>query len=306
MGLVFLVSGLVKVWEPVLFYWDAVPYTQLLGLGERTWSPAARAALLLGPFECGLGLALLCRYRPRVVLPVGAAVMAFFAGLTGYAWLKGVGGDCGCFGALVERTPGEAAVEDLAMLALLALAWWGERREPTSVRGWTWKAVALGTGLFLLVGAFRFVPEMDRLEESDLQPGVRLTGLRIQGSAVDLRRGEYLVELFSPGCHRCMEDVARLNQWVGVPGIPALVALHGESPDARQLSEFRQRTQPRYPIASISRTDFLRLTWRHGYPRLAHVRDGVIQRVWEYDHLPSLSELQALFDPENAREAPPR
>ena len=29
-GLALLLSGMVKIWEPVLFYWQIIPYTQLL------------------------------------------------------------------------------------------------------------------------------------------------------------------------------------------------------------------------------------------------------------------------------------
>jgi thiol-disulfide isomerase/thioredoxin len=202
----------------------------------------------------------------------------------------------------VERTPGEAAVEDLAMLVLLGYAWWGNRAAPAPDRAWNWKVVWLGTALFLLVGGFRFVPQMDRLEQSDLQPGVRLTGLALRGASVDLMKGDHLVELFSPSCHRCLEEAPRLNQWVDAPGLPPLVALHGYPPEARLTTEFVERAQPRYPIASISRTDFLRLTWKHGYPRLAHVRDGVVQRVWESNALPTLAQLQAEFNGEKTRE----
>ncbi len=54
-GLALLVSGLVKVWEPVLFFWEVVPYTQLMQL-TKIWHYVAQAALLMGPFECALGI----------------------------------------------------------------------------------------------------------------------------------------------------------------------------------------------------------------------------------------------------------
>ena len=33
-GLIYLVAGAIKVWEPVLFYWESIPYTQILGIGR--------------------------------------------------------------------------------------------------------------------------------------------------------------------------------------------------------------------------------------------------------------------------------
>ena len=52
--------------------------------------------------------------------------------------------------------------------------------------------------------------------------------------------------------------------------------------------------RPRYAIATISGSDFMRLTWQHGYPRLAYIEDGIIQRVWEHNQLPSVSQLKKL------------
>ena len=52
--------------------------------------------------------------------------------------------------------------------------------------------------------------------------------------------------------------------------------------------------RPRYTIASVSSSDFMRLTWRHGYPRLAYIKDGVIERVWEHDQMPSTLQLKKL------------
>ena len=65
MGLVFLVAGAVKVWEPALFYWEAVPYTYVLELGDDLAPVAGRIALLLGPFEMCIGLALMLHWLPK-------------------------------------------------------------------------------------------------------------------------------------------------------------------------------------------------------------------------------------------------
>ena len=33
-GVVYIVAGALKTWEPVLFYWEAIPYAQMLGIVE--------------------------------------------------------------------------------------------------------------------------------------------------------------------------------------------------------------------------------------------------------------------------------
>ena len=88
-GVVYLISGAIKTWEPILFYWEAIPYTQLLGFG-RDFQPIAKAAVLLAPFEVGLGVALVFNWLPRFTLPVATLLMAFFTGLLTYAWKMGL------------------------------------------------------------------------------------------------------------------------------------------------------------------------------------------------------------------------
>ena len=63
MGLVFLVAGLTKIWDPVLFFWEALPHAQIL-VGHKIEVLVASFAPLLGPLECLVGLALLIDWKP--------------------------------------------------------------------------------------------------------------------------------------------------------------------------------------------------------------------------------------------------
>lgn len=291
MGLVFLLAGGIKVWEPVLFFWDVVPQVGLLGLGA--WARGlAELAMLLGPLECGLGLALVLNWRGRLILPLATGLMAFFTVLAGLAFYYGGGNNCGCFGTLLERTPGQALAEDLVMLGLLVGAWWARRGRVESGWGPRRWVVLGGTVLAMGVAGARVLPNTDRLQDSDLRVGVRLTGLQLKGVEIDLMRGDYLVEWFNPKCAHCMREVPRLNGWARTEGLPLLVGLNTFAQDSAELKEFKERLQPLYPIATISNTDYLRFTAGHGYPRLALVRDGVVQAVWEHHQLPSVEELK--------------
>ncbi|MCE2449495.1 MAG: hypothetical protein J4F35_14255 [Candidatus Latescibacteria bacterium] len=310
-GVVYIVAGAVKVWEPVLFYWEAIPYAQLLGVVEwETASAVAKAALVLGPIEFFLGWALLLNWQPRLCLPVATVLMAAFTALTAKAWHMGASIDCGCFGALVERGPGEAAIEDGAMVAVLLFAWWGMRRSAnaapvTGQPNW-WGAggapvwpltsrIVLGTlAVGLAVGGMRFFPELERIAQSDLKSGVRLSGLALKGVDVDLMQGEYLIELFSPTCGHCKNAVPKMNILAQDPQLPQLIALTSFAQDAPQLIDFKKQLQPRFDIATISVTDFRRLTFGHGYPRLAYVADGVVQQVWESNYMPTQARLRKI------------
>lgn len=296
MGLIFVVAGLAKSFEPVVFYWEAISYVELLGAGREAWPKLGQFALVLAPLEVFIGAALITGWRPRVMLPAATGMMVLFIGLTALAWHKEAHIDCGCFGTLTERTPGEALVEDVFMLALLLAAWrWGRTR--LAVLSWApVQRVVIGAGvLALALLVFRFAPESERVSSSDLKPGVRLTGVELKGvEDVDLSAGAFLIELFSPRCIHCKNAVPKLNDWADTPGVPKIVALNEFPPGSPYLTDFIQQMRPRYTIASISGSDFMRLTWRHGYPRLAYIEDGIIRRVWEHDQLPSLAQLKKL------------
>ena len=310
-GAVYLVAGAMKVWEPVLFYWEAIPYAGLLGIVEwETASAVAKAAIVLGPIEFVLGWALLLNWYPRLCLPVATVLMAAFTALTAKAWHIGASIDCGCFGALVERGPREATIEDGAMLAVLLFAWWGMRRSanaaPASGPPNWWGAggapvwplasrMVLGSLVVgLAVGGMRFFPELERIAQSDLKSGVRLSGLALKGVDVDLMQGEYLIELFSPTCGHCKNAVPKMNILAQDPQLPQLIALTSFAQDAPQLIDFKDQLQPRFDIATISVTDFRRLTFGHGFPRLAYIADGVVQQVWESNYMPTQARLRKI------------
>ena len=296
MGLIFVVAGVAKSFDPVVFYWEAISYVELLEASREVWPQLGRLALVLAPLEVLVGAALIVGWRPRVIMPAATAMMVLFIGITALAWQKEAHIDCGCFGALTERTPGEAMVEDVFMLAFLLAAWrWGTVRWAAS----SWRparSVVVGAGALTLgLLVLRFAPESDRISSSDLKPGVRLTGLELKGvDDIDLMEGAYLVELFSPRCIHCKNVVPKLNDWADTPGVPQIVALNEFPQDSPFLTGFIRQMRPRYAIATISGSDFMRLTWRHGYPRLAYIEDGIIQRVWEHNQLPSVSQLKKL------------
>ena len=154
------------------------------------------------------------------------------------------------------------------------------------------RTVAISGFLALIAGGVRFFPQMDRLEGSDLQMGIKLTGLPLQGSEIDLMEGEYLIEIFSPKCGHCKRAVPKMNALADAPGLPSLVALSPFAQSDPATVDFKMKLGPRYAIATISRVDFFRLTSGHSYPRLAYVRDGVVQGVWESDSMPTVEDLQ--------------
>jgi len=291
MGLVFVVAGAAKSWDPVLFYWEAVSYYELLGFAFENWARFAKPTLVLGPIEFSVGVALIVNWRPAITLPSGLGLMLLFVGITGYAWQQEADINCGCFGALVDRTPGEALLEDLVMVGALLLAWkWGTQRSSRGMARW----VGLAGILALVLTGARFYPESARVENSALANGVRLTGVGLTGSDIDLTDGDYLILLFSPKCGHCKKAVPSVNRWADQADLPPVIGLHSFGQDSEALRLFEASMRPRFEIATISNSDWKRLTWRHGFPRMAFVRDGVVQNVWERNEMPTVQQLRQI------------
>jgi thiol-disulfide isomerase/thioredoxin len=291
MGVVFLTAGFFKIWEPVVFYWEALPFTGLLEMELETGVIAAKMAMFLGPLECALGLALLLNWRPRLTLGIAAGLMAGFTLLMWHAWRLQKNIDCGCFGSLFERTPGEAAVADVVMLGMVLFAWW-ELRHAGQRGGLGTKLVVGMAVLSLVIAGARYLPEKERLTQSDLQVGVRLSAIALKDIELDLLKGEYIVELFSPNCGHCRKAVPKMNRIADQKNLPDVVALHRFPMDSPEVAQFKKQLKPRYTIAAISSTDFVRLTWRASFPRLAYVREGVVQAVWESNEMPGPTDLE--------------
>ena len=77
-----------------------------------------------------------------------------FLAVLGWAWHTGATADCGCFGAWVKRTPQQALLEDLFMLAGLTAAWVLNRREAIGHSSLKLAAVVMATILGLGVTLF--------------------------------------------------------------------------------------------------------------------------------------------------------
>jgi len=136
LGAVLLVAAWTKAIDPHAFQ------EQIAAEGLDRLLPAGVVVLLALAVEFALGFALVLGLRRPWVLWPAALLVAFFLFLTGRAYLNDLRGieavatTCGCFGNLVERTPGEAFWQDLALLVpALLLAFLGIRQAKGPVAG---------------------------------------------------------------------------------------------------------------------------------------------------------------------------
>jgi hypothetical protein len=284
LGLVLLVAAALKALDPATFGEEIVAQGVAFGL------PPMAAALAALAVETAIGAALVLDLRSRALLGCATALVAFFLYLTGkMAWLAARGladasAACGCFGALVERTPGQALVQDLILLVPgLALAWLG-RPGAGGRRGRRW---ASAVGLALVVVGFAAAAPRLPLDDlaTRLGPGVTVDGL-CAGQGADrvcldtlvpsLARGEHLVVIADAAAPGFAELAARLNAHVRAGGDPPATVLADLAPGERQALYWQ--IAPAFDLHEVPRA-LLRPLYRE-LPRGFHLVDGVVTETW--------------------------
>jgi len=294
-GMVFLVAGALKAWEPLDFI-------RLIGDHQiLTALPVIRVtAWVLILFEIALGTALIIGYRRRWSVPLGILALLGFLGVLGWAWYSGSTADCGCFGSWVKRTPAQAFTEDLIMLTATCFALWLHRHETTGLSRWRPATVVLATliGFSVTVYASNSARQsedpLQRLQAVTTTPSL-FAGVTIEGLSINIEQGRYLVVLLDTGCEHCQASVPELNrlhQELQPHGVP-LVALCSNPP--ADIAGFTTRFKAEFPLGQISFDNFRRLFERGKPPRLLLVDNGGLLRIWD-GQVPPVTEIQALTD----------
>ncbi len=153
LGLVLLVAAGAKAVEPGAF-------AEQIRLEQLDFLFSVRTVTLIAlALEVGLGTVLILGLRRLWVLFPTTLLVSFFLFLTGRNYwlvlngLRDEDAACGCFGSLIERTPGEAFWQDLFLLLVpLSLAFIGRQ---VSHRGFPWRRL-LASG-FLVLGVTVYV-----------------------------------------------------------------------------------------------------------------------------------------------------
>lgn len=272
LGLLFLFAGVAKALHPADFAQEIRDYHILT-------SVVLTGVLAYGivVLECGLGAALLVNLRPRVSLAVAGALLVVFLGAVGYAWATGSTAECACFGPGMTRTPGQAFVEDLLLLAVVPWAWWGRRFTVAPTNSFKLALVALGLAVGVTVPAVAGMTGVSRGAAGAVGSDAFKT-IEVQDLATNLATGEHLVLLMSTECAHCQAAVPEVNALVQDGRLPKVAAVAMEDRVERGL--FRQDRGAQYPIGQIS-DEAVRSLLDKEFPRLFLLREGRIVAVWD-------------------------
>jgi uncharacterized membrane protein YphA (DoxX/SURF4 family) len=250
LGLVFLVAGLTKMVDPAEFGHQIADYGII---GEQL---ATLAAPLLIAFETALGIALLVGFRLRVSLLTASTLLVFFIAVEAYGIAAGRAESCGCFGAYLQRTPGEVIVEDLLFLLLSMVAWfalpaWHPRRARVAAAA----VIIAAVGSVALAAASPHLPIDPYVTR--LAVGRSIEALQLPGDLPSLGEGRHLVALFEVTSPDAIDLAARLSDIATAPGAPGVLALSPSSDEDR--TAFSWSAAPEFDIYSVDRPVLKRL-----------------------------------------------
>jgi len=151
-GVLFIISGLIKLNDPVGFSFKLEEYFSPAVLELPLFEPYALAiSIFVVIVEVLLGVMLLVGFKPKFTVFSLLAMIVFFTFLTFYSAYYNKVTDCGCFGDAVKLTPWESFTKDVVLLVLILTLLKGLRYiKPLFSTKVNWAIVGLATVLCIL------------------------------------------------------------------------------------------------------------------------------------------------------------
>ncbi|MCM5662817.1 BT_3928 family protein [Galbibacter mesophilus] len=127
-GLLFVISGLIKLNDPVGFSFKLEEYFSPSVLNLDFLAPYALAiAVFIVIFETLLGVMLLVGFQRKFTVWSLLLMILFFTFLTFYSAYFNKVTDCGCFGDAIKLTPWQSFSKDVVLLLLILILFFGRK-----------------------------------------------------------------------------------------------------------------------------------------------------------------------------------
>lgn len=127
-GILFIISGLIKLNDPVGFSFKLEEYFSEPVLNLPFLEPfALYLAVIVCVVEVVLGVMLLVGYKKKWTLWLLLAMLIFFGFLTFYSAYYNKVTDCGCFGDAIKFTPWQSFGKDIFLLVLTLILFVGQK-----------------------------------------------------------------------------------------------------------------------------------------------------------------------------------
>ncbi len=127
-GVLFIISGLIKLNDPVGFSFKLKDYFAPDVLNMEFLIPfTLMIAIFIVIYEVMLGIMILLGYAKRFTLWSLILIIVFFTFLTFYSAYYEKVTDCGCFGEAIKLTPWESFTKDIILLILISILYKGRK-----------------------------------------------------------------------------------------------------------------------------------------------------------------------------------
>jgi uncharacterized membrane protein YphA (DoxX/SURF4 family) len=128
-GILFIVSGLIKLNDPVGFSYKLDEYFGVPVFNMPIFVPYTLAiALFLVILEVVLGVMLLIGYKSKFTIWSLLLMVVLFSFLTFYSAYFDVVKDCGCFGDALHLTPWQSFTKDIILLVFILILFYNQKR----------------------------------------------------------------------------------------------------------------------------------------------------------------------------------
>ena len=162
-GVLFIISGLIKSNDTIGFAYKLEEYYQVFGT-EFLISSTVIQAMAICIVEVVLGVMLLIGYRKKLTLFLLMSMIVFFTFLTFYSAYYNKVTDCGCFGDALHLTPWQSFGKDIALLLLISVLVIGHKHIKP-LFGYKTSNVVLGIALVINIAfpvyTFNYLPVID-------------------------------------------------------------------------------------------------------------------------------------------------
>lgn len=316
-GGLFIFSGLIKINDPVGTQIKLEEYFTVFSIDIAPFFDALKPLSLflsvtLSTLEVVLGIALLMKYREKLVVSTLLGMILFFTFLTFYSAYFNKVTDCGCFGDAIKLTPWQSFTKDIILLILIVVLFIGRKDQkensgkvPSIIVG-----VSLVLSLFISFNAIRHLPVIDfraykkgtDINAAMLPPAndpnavPAITNYALWGDEDDFTfeslRGNKLLVIVHDVEKTDTESYLPLTSLVSALGadVESVAITASAGPDFEALRHSVQLATPYY----YSDKTLLKTMVRSN-PGLVLMKDGVVMEKWHYNDIPSAAEvLQSL------------
>ncbi|WP_420385641.1 DoxX family protein [Roseivirga sp.] len=313
-GGLFIFSGLIKVNDPVgtqikleeyftVFAVDIAPFF------EQLKPLALFFSILLSTLEVVLGIAILLKYREKLVTTLLLVMIVFFTFLTFYSAYFNKVTDCGCFGDAIKLTPWQSFIKDIVLLVFILILFVGRKvnNQRETAKG-KHIVVAVSTVFCLTIAFlsinhlpfidFRAYKEGTSIPQAMLPPAdnpsevPKITNYAFWGDESDFTEasltGKKLLVIVHDVEHTEMRAYPMLNSLIrsveNEVGVAAITASSGS-----EFENFRHDVQLAIPYYYSDKT--LLKTMIRSNPGLVLLQDGEVVKKWHYNDIPDAPEL---------------